>query len=140
MKKIWVFLLGMLAGMVLLFTIALVVSVFFGSSFESSSTSIESRNGINMFPEKGDCLSDQQFKVLQVLDNGVALANEYSKTISDTDFYSGLTVLFVSETKYYYDEEIIKVPKGKCVRQIGVYSYESKNGYKTVPVVEIADK
>lgn len=133
MKNIWVFLSGMVVGMMVLFGI----SNFFGNS----SRPIESKNGINMFPEKGDCISDKQFQVFQVLDNGVALANEFSDKIGDSEFYSGITVLFVCKTKYYYDKEVIKVPDGKCVRQIGVYTYEAKNGNnKTVPIVEVSDK
>ncbi len=56
--------------------------------------------------------------------------------------YLGVTcLLFNEDGKYYYDEEIVKVPQGKVARQIGVFQYESRAEMeKTVPVVEIMDK
>jgi hypothetical protein len=43
--------------------------------------------------------------------------------------------------KYYYDDEKIETPKGKVVRQIGIYQYPTKNDFvKTVPIIEIMDE
>ena len=43
--------------------------------------------------------------------------------------------------KSYYDDQIIKIPSGKCVKQIGVYKYQTKDGFeKTVPIVDIRKK
>ena len=43
--------------------------------------------------------------------------------------------------EYYYDEQIIKVPKGKCMRQVGIYKYQAKSGIeKTVPIVMLMNK
>ena len=39
------------------------------------------------------------------------------------------------EKNKYFDEQIIKLPAGKCMRQIGVYSKYSD----TYPVVKIAE-
>jgi hypothetical protein len=51
-----------------------------------------------------------------------------------------MVVLFIAdENTHYYDDQIISVPRGKCVRQIGTYQYETKMGYKTVPAVAIFD-
>lgn len=45
------------------------------------------------------------------------------------------------ERKYYYDDEIVKVPKGKVVRQVGIYQYPTQNDMmKTVPIIMIMDK
>lgn len=130
MKKIWIFILGVITGVALLFIVSLFIS-------KTSS----SNNGVTIFPEAGEILSENQFKVFQVLEDGAALATELSSVIYDSEFYSGINVLFISEGKHYYDDEIIRVPKGKCVRQIGVYKYPTKNGTeKTVPIVEISDK
>jgi hypothetical protein len=53
-----------------------------------------------------------------------------------------MVVLFIAdENTHYYDDQIISVPRGKCVRQIGTYQYEERGIYKkTVPVVAIFDK
>ena len=96
-------------------------------------------DGLTMFSEKGDCISKNQFKVFQVLGQDAALAIEKNPRFELIDAYNGITVLFTNDTgKLYYDDEIIKIPAKKCVRQIGVYKYPTKNdGYKTVPVVKI---
>lgn len=134
MKKIWVFILGTITGIALFFVISLLITKF------PTSTSLSSDNGVTMFPEAGDCLSEKSFKVSQAFDNETALATELSDVIGEHEFYSGITVLFFCEGKNFYDDEIIRVPKGKCARQIGIYKYSTKIGdRKTVPIVEIMD-
>ena len=56
--------------------------------------------------------------------------------------YNGAVYLLVNEDgKYYYDDEIIEVPDGKVVRQVGIYKYSTKNDFeKTVPIVQIMNK
>ena len=50
-------------------------------------------------------------------------------------FYGNLTVVIQSDNQdVFYDDQIIKVPAGKCMRQIGVYSYSSY----TYPVVRLS--
>ncbi len=130
MKKIWVFLLGVLAGLVLFFIISCIIA------FTNSSSS-EDDNFIR-FPEMGECISNNRFKVIQVLDNGIALAKESSSDNEDFDFYTGITVLFITKDKYYYDGEIITPSHGQCVRQVGIYRYETRNDIgKTVPAVTL---
>ncbi|MDR0484202.1 MAG: hypothetical protein LBH40_02875 [Alphaproteobacteria bacterium] len=96
---------------------------------------------IIMLPEKGECISKNEFKVIQVLEPTVALAVEKSLDQEGTQFdiFSGVVALFTNDGgKYYYDDEIIKIPAGKCVRQIGIYRYMNKmDDLKTVPVVII---
>ena len=39
---------------------------------------------------------------------------------------------------YFYDDQKVKIPPRKKIKQIGVYKYESKGGMiKTVPAVAI---
>lgn len=141
MKKIWVFLLGVLTGAILIIVLSVIVSKYSNNTESSTSSQIEQQNGVTMFPEVGECISEQPFKVFQALGNGAALANERSDSYGNRDSYFGLTVLFFTEGKVYYDDEIIKIPKGKCVRQVGVYKYETNGGmWKTVPIVSIFDK
>ena len=54
----------------------------------------------------------------------------------------GLMVLFLcDEGKSYYDDQVIKVPEGKCAKQIGTFKYSTKAGFdKTVPIVSILNK
>jgi len=106
------------------------------------SPSSDRSNRITWFPEKGDCISKKQFRVFQVLEPNAALASELSFESSVGQVFGGTTVLFLKdEGKFFYDDEKIKVPSGKCVRQVGVYTYPTKNQevreYKTVPVVKI---
>ena len=70
-----------------------------------------------------------------MLDDGVALANE----IEEYDLPTGIVVLLINKDgKYYYDDQVIKIPAGKCARQVGVYTYPTKMEIeKTVPIVEI---
>jgi hypothetical protein len=40
-----------------------------------------------------------------------------------------------------YDKQVVKVPAGMCMRQVGIYKYETKLGdLKTVPIVKLMNK
>uniref|UniRef100_UPI003013AAC8 hypothetical protein n=1 Tax=Bacteroides acidifaciens TaxID=85831 RepID=UPI003013AAC8 len=96
-------------------------------------------NGITLFEQEGDCVSNNSFEVFQVLDTGDALANEIEHGFSVA---TGVTVLFLNDGKNsYYDDQVIKIPSGKCAKQIGVFKYKSNAGLeRTVPIVEIRNK
>lgn len=123
MKKTWVFIVGVITGIVL--------TVLFATVSYVSSTS--SNSGLNMFEEPGECLiSRSSLKIFQVLEPTAALA-----MIKD-DFSSGAYLLVNNEGKSYYDDQVIKLPTGKCFKQIGTYQYLTKDDrLKTVPVVQI---
>ena len=123
MKKVLIFIGGVVTGAILMIFIAF---LFAGGN-----------SGMTLFEKEGDCISKNSFKVVQVLDSGNALANEI-----EDDIPLGITVLFLCENgKSYYDEQIIKIPSGKCAKQVGIYKYLTKMGIeKTVPVVVIRDK
>ena len=131
MKKGLIYVAGVVTGIVL----TILFGVFLSKTYDNEGL----RRGITMFDETGDCISENEFKVFQVLEPGVALARE--KSSEYLDVFLGVVVLFVNdEGKHDYDDEIITVSRGKCVRQVGVYKYSTKDGYKTVPVVEKMDK
>lgn len=45
------------------------------------------------------------------------------------------------EGVYYYDSEVIELPKGYCWRKTGIYKYTSNDGReRTVPVVAMFNK
>ncbi|MBO5272960.1 MAG: hypothetical protein J6B30_09115 [Muribaculaceae bacterium] len=125
MKKWVVFLLGAVAGIVL------TIAVLYLMSACSSAN-----NGVTYFEKPGDCISTKSLEVFQVLDNGVALANEV-----DFKIPTGLIVLLINKDgKYYYDNQVIEIPEGKCARQVGVYTYPTKMEIeRTVPIVEIME-
>ncbi len=91
-----------------------------------------------MFEQPAEVIDSPSFEVLQVVSAGNALANAYDEEL---DTYLGMVVLFLAdENTHYYDDQIIEVSNNKCVRQVGTYQYETKNGYKTVPAVMMFDK
>ena len=95
-------------------------------------------DGVTLFDEVGDVINEKSFKVMQVIADDAALAHGND----EYDLYLGTLYLITnSDKKYYYDDEIIKVPQGKVVRQIGIYRYVTTNEtMKTVPIVMIMDK
>ena len=129
MKKLLIFIAGMVSGILLLFLISL---------FAANQSS---NDGLTLFEEEGECVSTNSFQVIQVLDSGAALAIEIEKDYL-VSTATGITVLFLNEgNSSYYDEQIIKVPRGKCVKQIGVFKYNTRMDIeKTVPVVAIREK
>lgn len=133
MKKIWVYLLGILTGIALTFLFAVI------------NNKAKSSDDITFFDEPGEIITTKShsgwtkvirnFKVFQVLEDGVALAigNELSS-------YDLIVLLWNDQGEKYYDNQDVVAPRGKCFRQIGIYKYESKDErYRTVPVVTIMD-
>ena len=150
MNKALVFVLGMVAGAVL--TVLILIAI--GASQTNSTTqgekeetlgntnySAPSLSGKTYFREEGDVVSENSFKVIQVLASGDALANELEEKY-DMQLPTNLVVLFENEDgQSYYDDQIIRLSRGKCVRQIGTFKYESKGGdYKTVPIVRVNEE
>lgn len=121
MKKLLTFFVGFIFGIVFTIIVAFVIS------------SSSNNNGMTFFEQPGECLGSRRFEVIQVIDNNYALAREY---------YDGLVVLITNDNEeYYYDEQNIIVPVGQCIRQVGIYKYETKTGMdKTVPIVKLMDK
>lgn len=64
----------------------LVIAALIGNSSNGES----SNNGMTFFEKEGDCISENNFEVFQVLDSGDALANE----IDELSISTGLMVLF----------------------------------------------
>ena len=147
MKKWLLFVSGLVAG----FAIAFLIN-YFGcrkSSEPQENVKVEAMaekesepepedvDGLHYFEEPGDIINGKSFKVFQVLANDAALV----RGKSEYDMYLGTIYLLVNDDKkYYYDDEIVKVPTGKVVRQIGIYRYPTRNEMiKTVPIIMIMD-
>ena len=130
MKNFLIFLAGFISGAVVLLGVLLLIA----KGVENNSSQIQ---GLTLFEQPGEVMTANSYEVLQVVDGGNALANAESGRGN----YFGMVVLFLAdENTNYYDDQIIKVPQGKCVRQIGTYQYPTKNGYKTVPAVRIFNR
>ncbi len=111
---------------------------------ESSKTSKanysnEGLSGLKIFSEKGECLETKSrvIEIDKVLKPNMALA-ETGKIFDagNVDYFlsDGLEILIINyEGKHFYDKQQIKIPKGKCLRQVGIY----KDYSKTVPAVVI---
>lgn len=127
MKKVWVFILGMLTGVV----VTIVTAAFFYAVFALLSYSDDSE--LNIFDRPGDCLIENSaLEVFQVLDDNAAL------TMPPGAYEYTVYLLMNNEGVSYYDDQVVKLPTGKCFRQIGTYHYETAaDTWKTVPVVEI---
>lgn len=137
MKKIWVYLLGLLSGIVITIVVLLVFGLIIRAKNDPGITML---NGMSFFETPGEVIKETSFKVFQALDDGAALAE--GKGDGHSSVYLGLNVLLYSEEKTpYYDEQIVTLPQGKCFRQVGIYRYHAKSGIdKTVPIVMIMDK
>lgn len=132
MKSFLVFLSGFICGVIFLIMFACIFV-----NLNSSATDTDADNGITMLEHDGDCVSSNSFEVIEVLENGNALAVEKVPLYSDDVFSDGITVLFLAdENKSFYDEQKIKVQKGECAVQIGIYKYYDVTN-KTVPIVTI---
>ena len=127
MKRIWVFILGIITGIILTILYAFI------SYTISTVSSNGGRSGLNMFEQPGECLiKKSSLEVFQVLEPGAAL------TMIKDDYKSAVYLLVNNEGKFYYDDQTIKLLSGKCFKQIGTYQYKTKDErLKTVPVVQM---
>lgn len=85
------------------------------------------------------CIDVKQYKVLQALETGSALAHEckydWNKLEMDCSSYKNQLVYLEAPIEFY-DDMIVKVPDNQCPVQQGVYKYETKNNsMKTVPEI-----
>lgn len=134
MNKWLIFLGGFVVGVV--FTIA-GLYVLFHETEEGlpTNTGIE---GVTMFDEPGEIINENQFQVFQVIAENAALVTSNSL---ESDSYGTVFAIMNREDHYYYDNEQIKVPKNKVVRQVGIYKYHAKSDIiKTVPIIKIVEK
>ena len=125
------------------FVAGIITTVYFSTLFNLNNSNYsketnENLSGLTIFPEKGDCLEPEGkiIEIKEVLKPNMAMARTGKMEGSDRDIFlsDGLEILIINyEDKHFYDKQQIKIPKGKCLKQIGIY----KNSYKTVPAVVI---
>ena len=97
---------------------------------------------IELFDKPRQEIKDKEFNIMQVLPNGNALAQYNKLSLDDSTIRYGTVVLFLSSKEgSFYDDQKIKLQKGKLFRQIGTYRYQTTQGIeKTVPIVGVFDK
>ena len=135
LKFVLTYVAGIVTGIILVFAFSFYVTMNHNNSDASDDA------GVELFNNPKQEIKAEEFKVMQVLPNGSALA-AYDKIDHDDDAPEyGTVVLFqASGVTSFYDDQIITLPKGKHFRQIGTYRYETRNGVeKTVPVIGILD-
>ncbi len=132
MKKWLIFGGGVLTGVVLTFLFVYI--------FSSSRSSGE--DGATWFEKPGDVIEVKAFKVFQVLGEDAALVNGQSHEDWDIEIFTGAVYLLTNEDgKFYYDDEVVRVPEGKVARQVGIYRYQTQSEFgKTVPIIQIMSK
>lgn len=132
-----VYLLGVLSGVIIMGFVDLIKLTSNDKVTDDTEGIVEERDDrMNLFDKPGDIIKAKSFQVFQVLAKDAALVRGESKY---SDIYTGMIYLLINkEGKLYYDEEIVKVPKGSVVRQLGIYQYPTKdNIIKTVPIIQI---
>lgn len=134
MKKWFIFGGGVITGIVLTFIVTIIYAA------NQPENGLESDNGMTLFDTPGETVNEESFGVFQVIEENAALVR--GKGTFGGELHIGIVYLLINdEGKYYYDDEIIKVPNGKIVRQMGVYRYLTKDEFeKTVPIVKIVNK
>lgn len=140
MKNWMIFLCGLLTGVVLTIIVAFIINTSQkNSNVVETEVQQQEDDGVKLFEEPGDIMEGNSFKVFQVIATDGALVKGKS---GRSDLYYGMVYLLINrEGKSYYDDEIVNVPKGKVVRQMGIYHYPTRDGFeKTVPIIEIVDR
>lgn len=93
-------------------------------------------DGRTFFDEPGDCIvSSGSLEVFQASTGVGALVR-----IKDASYDDITMLLHADDGVVFYDDQVIKIPKGKCARQIGIYKYTNRMGMElTVPIVQIME-
>jgi len=145
-KNILIFAGGFICGIIAL--------LIFQFAFDSRNK--DALDGLELLEKKGECITTNNAKVIQVVSLNAALAVQLNKKIKldkDLGFLSGVMdmadmamsamegkVMLVlgDENQAFYDGEEIKLPKDKCFRKAGIYQYKTKNNdWKNIPAVKI---
>ena len=106
---------------------------------KSETTQRKTLRGMRLFDTPGEIINAEAFQVDEVIDDHYALAHKvkWESTLEMYYYSEYFKVLLTNdEGTYYYDKQVIKLPKGKCWKQIGIY----KRSYETVPIVKLMDR
>jgi hypothetical protein len=128
MKKIWVYLLGVLTGIVVTFIVLFIIS---------TSNNQKSPDGVEFFDKVGEVMDCTNYQVFQALDDGYALAWEVNEYGIPNPLGS-IALLYDKDGSPYYDRQTVSASYGESFRQVGIFRYKQKDGdYATVPIVMV---
>ncbi len=116
------------------------VRIIDGVELPKSNQTIATKNnaGKTLFDKPGECVSRKNFEVQRVLESGDAIALEINEIYAGHVLTSDLEVLILAqEDSNFYNNQIVKVPQGKCARQIGTYKYQQYGDTKVLPIIAI---
>lgn len=145
MSKGLSYILGILTGILLtLGAIAIIAHTRNNSGENGVSKEKKAKlpDGVTMLDEPIPFTEAKNFKILQVVFEDAALAQSEERIgLSSHVYYGDPVVLIVTEQhNTFYDDQIIKTPKNGKVMQIGTYKYQTKMGWKTVPIIHITEE
>ena len=124
MKKIWIFIIGFVAGVITTFLVAFVISV-----------ANKPNDNLTIFPQKGECIATEgEIEIFEVIETNMALA-----TMRNEEYKFGIVVLLIDyDGKTFFDGQKIIIPTNKCARKVGTFQYTSQDeSFNTVPAVVI---
>ncbi len=162
MKKIVIFIGGIICGVLLLLVIHYTIQR--NSSVTEDIEDVEDVDGDTIIEgtdteteyydpfysdaetnEPGEVIHEKSLKVIEVGDeyNALVIGKDEYGTYSGTSYLLKQSVFarLNKEMITFYDNQIIKVPKGKELRMFGTYTYESRGaGIRTIPIIRFVDK
>ena len=123
MRNVLIFLAGAVLGAVITFLVY-------------SLSSYNAADNIRLFSTPGRNIKATSFEVVHVLDFGAAVVKVKNGNDSTTNRTNA--VLMNKQGDFYHDDQIIDVPKGKCVKQIGVFTHDAHSGIvQSIPLLDI---
>ena len=147
MKNWLIFLGGIVTGVVL---VSVIVFFYKYDSLSFSDEEIEEKTVVKNNAKQDDYLStilgevnakpgkiinETSFKVFEVSGYSAGYYGTIYLLVMDKN------ELLLGKASEFYDDQIVKVPKGKVVRMFGTYNYTTRDGrFKTVPRIMIVDK
>ena len=104
MKKWFIYVLGIITGVILTFVFAFSVNL-------SSNSGII---GLEMFEEPGDYMEYSQFEVFQEVESVCALAHA-------DDSFGAIVFIIPNEKQQFYDNQKIVLKNDQCALHVGTY-------------------
>lgn len=133
MKQNWIYFVGgIIVGVIVATIIAMAIVNGGGSSLPS---------GVKLFDKPQGFVPEKAVKVEYVVDDNAALV--VAEKLDHDDWFYGPTYLLVNRngTRYYSDEEIIRLARPQGFRKIGIYKIKVMGiPIKTVAVVEVDNR
>lgn len=140
MSKGLSYFLGILTGILLtlgFFAVRSATTKDSAKGTEATEKTAKLPDGITMLDEPIPFTEAKNFEILQVVFEDAALAQSEKKMqYTGSIYYTDPIVLIVADQKNtFYDDQIVKCPKDCKILQVGTYQYETKMGWKTVPII-----